>query len=273
MTRISVIITTYNRSSYLKEAIDSVMAQDCAEFDLTVVDDGSSDETRSVVKSYGKKIGYVYQENRGISSARNRGIRSTSGEHVAFLDSDDLWLPDKLSSQMSFFRANPHALICYTDEIWIRRGRRVNPMKKHKKYSGMIFEHCLPLCIISPSSAMFRRTLADEIGLFDENLPACEDYDYWLRVSVRYPVYLLSEPLIVKRGGHEDQLSKHYVGMDRFRIAALTKILDEGALSVEQARLAAEELKRKCDVYGKGCLKRGRFKEALKYLSLPDRYL
>jgi len=272
MPAVSVIIPTYNRALMVKEAIESVLAQSYADRELIVVDDGSTDETKAVVSSFIPPLSYVYQEHQGVSAARNRGVVQARGEYLAFLDSDDLWLKDKLCRQMGFMKSHPEALICYTDEIWIRRGVRVNPMKKHSKYSGMIFPHCLPLCIISPSSALFARRLLDEVGMFDETLAVCEDYDLWLRIAARYPIYLIEAPLIVKRGGHADQLSRSRAGQDRFRIAALVKLLQGEPLSACQRELAVKELVKKCSIYANGCMKRGRYEEGEEILALAARY-
>jgi glycosyltransferase involved in cell wall biosynthesis len=272
MSAVSVIITTYNRAPLLEEAIQSVLAQNFRDFELILVDDGSTDGTRSILEKYSGSLTTLYQENRGVSAARNSGILHSCGAYISFLDSDDLWLPKKLAAQMAFFDAHPHALICQTEEIWLRRGVRVNPRKVHKKYSGEIFEHCLSLCRVSPSSVMIKRTLIDEVGLFDEEFPACEDYDLWLRIACRYPIYLIETPLTIKRGGHPDQLSKRFEGIDRFRIKALMKIMDSGLLNPRYYHLALKELKRKCRIYGEGCLKRGRKEEGEWYLALPSTY-
>lgn len=272
MPLVSVIIPTYNRAPYLKEAIDSVLSQDFRDFELIVIDDGSTDGTPNLLESYGGTLCSVYQERRGVSAARNTGIAHAKGTFVAFLDSDDLWLPKKVSVQVDFFQRNSDALICQTEEIWIRNGIRVNSKKRHKKCSGDIFEKALPLCIVSPSAVMMKKVLFDQLGLFDESFPVCEDYDLWLRVSARYPIYLIETPLIVKRGGHDDQLSRSCEGIDRFRIKALQKILKGGVLSDGQYRAALKTLEEKCRIYGTGCLKRGRIKEGEEYLKLPERY-
>jgi glycosyltransferase involved in cell wall biosynthesis len=272
MPTVSVIITTYNRASFVEEAIQSVLAQDFRDFELIVVDDGSTDGTRHILERYASSLIPLYQKNRGVSAARNSGIKRSTGAYISFLDSDDLWLPKKLASQIAFFNANPQALICQTEEIWLRKGVRVNPRKVHKKYSGEIFEHCLSLCRVSPSAVMVKRALLDEVGLFDEDLPACEDYDLWLRVAGRYPIYLIDEPLIIKRGGHPDQLSRRFEGIDRFRIKALTKILESNHLNPHHYHLALRELKRKCLIYGEGCLKRGKKEEGEWYLALPEKF-
>jgi glycosyltransferase involved in cell wall biosynthesis len=268
---VSVIIPTYNRGWIIKEAIDSVLAQDYRDFELIVVDDGSTDNTPEVLDAYRGTIKVFRQENKGVSAARNRGIAEASGRFIAFLDSDDLWLPQKLSRQVEFFNTTPDALICQTEEVWIRSGVRVNPKKRHQKPSGMIFEPSLALCLVSPSAVMIRRSLLEIVGNFDETLPACEDYDLWLRISCRFPVYCIDTPLIIKRGGHEDQLSASF-GLDRFRIKAIKKSVESGFLSKRQYAAAVKTLKEKCNIYAAGCRKRGREEEALYYISLSEKF-
>ena len=268
--KVSVVIPTYNRGWVLREAIDSVLAQDYTDYELIVVDDGSTDNTRKILDSYGRDIIVLQQPNKGVSAARNRGIAESRAQLVALLDSDDIWLPQKLTRQVAFFKSNPEALICQTEETWVRNGVRVNPKKRHHKFSGMIFEPSLALCLVSPSAVMIRKTLFDTVGLFDESLPACEDYDLWLRVSCRYPVFLIDEPLIIKHGGHEDQLSKA-AGLDKYRIQSLTKIVKSGQLSESQTRAAVQTLKEKCAIFANGCRKRGREDEAIYYEDLAGR--
>jgi glycosyltransferase involved in cell wall biosynthesis len=267
---VSVIIPTYNRGWIIREAVDSVLAQDFDDFELIVVDDGSTDNTREILEAYDEAVIVLSLNNRGVSAARNRGVAKACAPLIAFLDSDDLWKPQKLSRQVEFFNANPEVLICQTEEIWIRNGVRVNPRRRHHKLSGMIFEASLALCLVSPSAVMVRKKLFDMVGLFDERLPACEDYDLWLRVSCRYPVHLLDDPLIIKRGGHADQLSRA-AGLDKYRIQSLKKIIDNGQLSESQHRAAARTLQKKCAVYAAGCRKRGRVEEAEYYEELAEK--
>ena len=268
---VSVIIPTYNRGWAIAEAIDSVLEQDFSDYELIVVDDGSTDNTSDILQSYGNTITVIYQSNEGVSAARNSGIGASAGELIAFLDSDDLWLPRKLSRQVAFFKAHPDAMINQTEEQWIRNGVRVNPKNRHHKFSGMIFERSLELCLVSPSAVMVRRHLFESVGLFDVYLPACEDYDLWLRVSCRYPVYLIDVPLIIKRGGHDDQLSRA-PGLDKFRICALQKIIESNLLSVSQRNAAISMLHEKCAIYANGCRKRGRETEAQYYDDLANKY-
>ncbi len=271
MPKVSVIIPSHNRLSMLKEAVDSVLAQDFEDFELIVVDDGSTDGTGEAIKQYGGRVRLLeHPVNRGVSAARNKGIVHARGKYIAFLDSDDLWVKGKLKAQVAFLDDNPQYPLCYTDEIWIRRGKRVNPMKKHAKFSGWIFEKCLPLCIISPSSAMMRKTLFSKVGLFDEALPVCEDFDLWLRVTARFPVYLINRKLIVKRGGHPDQLSNRSWGNDRYRVLALEKLLP--GLGSEGRAMVLAEMKRKCKILSEGFFKRGNEGEGRRYQEIMAQY-
>ena len=266
---VSVILPTYNRGWVLREAIDSVLAQEFKDFELIVVDDGSTDNTGEILDSYEQDILVLRQSNKGVSAARNRGIDAAEGRLIAFLDSDDLWLPRKLSSQVDFFNSNPEAVINQTEEIWVRNGVRVNPKTRHHKFSGMIFERSLALCLVSPSAVMIKKNLFSEVGVFDENLPACEDYDLWLRISCRYPVHLIETPLIMKRGGHADQLSKA-PGLDKYRIQALKKIIASGQLEPDSYRPAVRTLQEKCAIFAAGCRKRGKDAEARYYEELAN---
>ncbi|MBW2623476.1 MAG: glycosyltransferase [Deltaproteobacteria bacterium] len=267
---VSVIIPSYNRAGILSRAIDSVLAQTFRNFELIVVDDGSSDETPEVLEGYRDRLKALTIRHGGVSAARNRGIKEAGGEFIALLDSDDSWLPEKLAVQTDFFIRNPSARICQTGEIWHRRGKRVNPGKRHQKPSGDIFYPSLKLCLVSPSTVMIGRDIFDDVGLFDESLPACEDYDLWLRISARFPVYLIDRALTIKTGGHADQLSRIVKSLDKYRIKSLLKLLQSGVLSSGQAEAVVAELARKANIYGQGCRKRGRTGEAGLYLELAE---
>ncbi len=264
---VSVIIPTFNRAWALETAIDSVLAQDYNSIEIIVIDDGSTDNTQDLLKGYKNKIRVLTQENRGVSAARNFGIKSSHGEFIALLDSDDAWEPNKISCQIAFFEQNPRALICQTEEIWIRKGKRVNPRVKHKKPSGMIFEPSLHLCLVSPSAVMIRKKLFELKGYFNEEFPVCEDYDFWLRISTDHPIFLVDTPCTIKHGGHGDQLSAHH-SQDKYRIASIVSLIKSKSLSLEQKKMAAKVLEKKCRIYGNGCLKRQRNEEGLYYLGL-----
>ena len=254
--KISVIIPTFNRKKTLGRAIQSVMNQTLSPFEILIIDDGSNDGTEEWVKENFQNIKYIYQDNSGVSSARNIGIENAYGDWVAFLDSDDEWLPNKLYEQVKAIDSNPEMKFFHTNEIWIRNGVRVNQMKKHKKYGGYIFEKCLDICRVSPSSVLIQKEVFDNIGIFDESLRVCEDYDLWLRITSKYSVVFLDIPLIYKYGGHADQLSKVNDGIESYRIQSLEKIIKSGCLSNEQKAMAVNALVNKMKIYSKGLEKR-----------------
>lgn len=254
---VSVIIPTHNRLEFLRKALDSVLSQTPSPREVIVVDDGSTDGTFKWLSSLAEpRLRAIRQENQGPAAARNRGLELASGKYVAFLDSDDAWLPGKLEAQVRFLESHSEYKICQTEEIWIRHGVRVNPMKKHAKPSGWVFEACLKLCLISPSAVMIDREFLLWLGGFDAEFPVCEDYELWLRAALRTPVRTLPDRLVVKQGGHPDQLSRAHWGMDRFRARALEKLLGSEALSESQRRAATAELRQKLKILSSGFAKR-----------------
>ena len=269
---ISVIIPTYNRAYCLSRAIDSVLAQSHPVEKICVIDDGSTDDTQQLLQSNYPQIHYIRQENKGVSAARNKGIRKIKSQWIAFLDSDDEWLPQKIEKQLFELTRQPMYKLIHCDEVWIRNGVRVNAMNKHKKSGGDISESCLPLCVISPSASIIQRELLLEVGLFNESLPACEDYDLWLRICSSHPVLYVNEKLLRKYGGHEDQLSRQHWGMDRFRVDALDRIIREGVLQSDQAKAAREILINKCQILINGADKRGNQALVDKYQALLSMY-
>jgi glycosyltransferase involved in cell wall biosynthesis len=271
MAAVSVIIPTFNRAHKIARAIASALYQTFIDYEILVVDDGSEDATHEALKPFRFRVKCItHSRNLGVSAARNTGIRESRSPLIAFLDSDDYWLPGKLASQVSFLSEHPEAVACQTEERWIRRGVRVNPMKKHFKPSGEIFESCLKLCVVSPSAVLVKRSVLEEVGVFDADFPVCEDYDLWLRISWKYPIWLIPEPLVIKEGGDPDQLSRSVAGMDRYRIWAIARLIERGCLSEKQTEAALKELRFKCRVYGNGCLRRGKKQEGEYYLTLPD---
>lgn len=261
-TLISIILPTYNRAELITGALDSVFAQTYSNWELVIIDDGSVDSTVDVLKNYeDPRIIYLYQENKGVSDARNNGISRSSGEVIALLDSDDEWLPRKLETQLRYMQEHGFE-ICQTDEIWIRKGKRVNQPAKYAKPEGWFFEASLNMCLISPSCTMFSREAWNRIGPFDVDMPSCEDYDMWLRACLIYPVGLVSEKLTIKHGGRDDQLSNCVPCADLYRIKALVKILQCGKLDASQEAVALAELETKASIYRQGCEKRGKNKDA-----------
>ena len=268
---VSIIIPTFNRGYCLQKAIDSVLTQTYPYFELIVVDDGSEDNTAKLVKGYGADLAFLRQRNRGPAAARNSGVQASRYKLLAFLDSDDWLAENKLEVQIRALQENPSYLISHTQEIWYRNGRILNQKIRHKKNDGNIFSQSLELCAVGMSTVMMHRKIFERYGLFDEEYPCCEDYEFWLRVSAEQKFLLVDQPLTLKDGGRDDQVSSLYrVGMDKYRIQAIMKILASGALTEEQKRAAQAELQRKCMIYGSGCIKHGRVKEGRYYLNLPQ---
>ena len=255
--QISVVIPVYNREHSIRRAIDSVLAQELQPDEIIVVDDGSDDDTTWIIDSYLPKIQVVRQENKGVSAARNRGIEAATGRWIAFLDSDDEWMRDKLLKQMNCMKREGNVRISQTEERWIRNNMRVNPGKKYAKKSGNIFRDCLKTCIVGASTVMCERSLLEEMNGFDESLKVCEDYDLWIRIAAKHPIPLFPEALTVKYGGHPDQLS-NMPAMDRFRVKSLEKIYQEENLTTRQQIELLDELILKLSYLYEGAVRSNR---------------
>lgn len=282
---VSVIIPTWNRWPRVGHAVDSALDQTSPPLEVLVIDDGSDDGTAEHLMDAhggaGERLRVLPSsdggETLGVSAARNRGIAEARGDWLAFLDSDDLWHPDKLATQLAAIDAaaarGDSPRLCHCDEIWVRHGRRVNPRQRHGKAGGWIYRHCLPLCAISPSAVLIHRRVFERWGTFDESLPACEDYDLWLRLTIHYPVLFVDRPLVTKHGGHDDQLSRRTEALDRYRIQALDKSLRDPAVEGENRAAARRTLLDKIKIYGAGARKRGRHEEADALDRLRDHWL
>ncbi len=275
----SVIIPTYNRRLFLKIALSSVLAQTFDDYEVVIVDDGSTDKTgemvenlAATVRSKAQKIRYFYQQNKGPSAARNLGIKHARGSFICFLDSDDRYREDKLKITCEYIKKYPQYKIFHTEEIWYKYGTLLPQKIYHKKPNGSVFENSVKMCCIGMSTSVVQKDIFTEIGLFDEKLPACEDYDFWLRVTSRHRVCLIPVCLTIKEGGHPGQLSFKYAAMDTFRIYALKKIIESNELSGGNLKIAADELKRKCEIFINGALKRKKLEEAKRYQLLMEKY-
>lgn len=260
---ITVVIPTYNRYTLLKRAIASVYNQTLPPYEVIVIDDGSSDATSQIHKDF-PNIRYFYQNNSGVSSARNYGVKKASSEWIAFLDSDDEWESDKLLEQVAFHKQHKDIVMSFTDEKWIRDGQEVKIPQKFQKEGKDIFQENLSYCNIAPSSVLVHTKYLQEIGLFDETLEVCEDYDLWLRLSVKYKIALVDKKLIKKYAGHANQLSFKYWGMDRFRVLTLEKLLQE-KLDLDKREKILQELQKKYTLLLKGAIKYEREDEIQKY--------
>ena len=253
---VSVIIPTFNRRPMVVEAIQSVLVQREVRFELIVVDDGSTDGTPAAVEETLENatapVRFIRTERRGVAAARNLGVEAAAARLIAFLDSDDLWKPEKLLRQLAQLHDHPGYQISQCNELWIRNGRRVNPGLRHLKHAGDIFVESLRTCLISPSAVIMQTDLFRASGGFDETMTAAEDYDLWLRILLRCEPGLLEETLVTRRAGHGDQLSATVPAIDRFRILALAKLLASPELIGAKRIATAEVLAEKSRLYAKG---------------------
>lgn len=254
---VDIILPTFNRSHVIERAVQSVLNQTYQNYHLLIVDDGSQDDTELVLAPYltQPNITYLKQPNRGVSAARNLGILSSTSNWIALLDSDDEWLPKKLEIQVRFIQENPSLRFVHSNEIWIRNGIRVNPSQKFNKGHQELFKRSLETCLISPSTSMIRRDLLTEHHYFDETFAICEDYDLWLKILSKEDIGFIDEFLIKKHGGHADQLSTKYHGMDSWRIRSLISLIKSTTLSAEKENLVQEEIKKKAEILLKGYFK------------------
>lgn len=259
---VDIIIPFYNRGELLKRAIRSVQNQSYKNWNLLIVDDGSTEDfPEDFIKGYRDKISILkLKNNKGVSFARNQGIQQSQADWLAFLDSDDEWLDQKLEKQMEYALKNPQYPLIHCNETWFKNGKVFNQKKKHKKQGGRIFIPSVRLCCISPSAVVIKRDLFRELGFFREDFPVCEDYELWLRLTSHYDVGFLDEPLLIKHGGHKDQLSKKYFAMDYWRVKALLPYLKQSHLSLEEKQEVQESLVKKIKILLKGYEKHKNFK-------------
>ena len=272
---ISVVIPSHNRCELLKRAISSVLNQTIKTREIIIVDNGSTDNTHGMISSLFPEITYIYEKTKGVSIARNIGIKNCHSTWIAFLDSDDAWEPQKLEKQFFYINnKNKKYRLIHTNEIWYKNNKFQNQLKKHQKSGGDIFQKSLDLCCISPSSALIKKEIFDDYGFFDEGLEVCEDYDMWIRITAKEEVGFLDNPLVIKYGGHNDQLSKKYWGMDRFRIKSLEKNLKNNWFTSEQQKSVLDILIKKLSILSNGAKKRNnqeiyrKYKDKLNYWSL-----
>ena len=268
MPAVAVVIPVRDRAAMVVEAVASVAAQTARDFALVVVDDGSTDDSATAAEAAlaGMPAGshVLRRPAAGVAAARNAGAAAIDSAWIAFLDSDDLWAPTKLAVQMGWLGERPTYRIAQTGERWLDHGRHRNPRAWHRK-EERLFPRCLERCLVSPSAVVIRRDLYEALGGFDPAFAVCEDYELWLRIALREPVGLVDEALVVKRGGHSDQLSRSTWGLDRYRVAALVKLLAMAPLSAAERAAVVAIVRAKCDVLAAGAARRGREDEALRY--------
>ena len=255
--KISIVIPTFNRIGSLPRALDSALNQTYQPSEIIVVDNGSSDGTTKLLRERYPSIRLLIEKKLGVSATRNKGIRHSKFQWIALLDSDDAWDKTKLEKQKNALASSQdHFRLVHTDEIWIRNGNKFNQMKKHQKFGGDIFNNCLSLCCISPSSVLINKNIFKEFGYFDESLPVCEDYDLWLKICSQEKILFINQKLTLKYGGHKDQLSKTYWGMDRFRIKSLENLILNYKLKPDQKINAIKTIVKKLKIIVNGAYKR-----------------
>ncbi len=261
--QISVIIPTFNRAKFLERTINSILKQTIKPNEIIIVDDGSTDDTKQICNNLNVK--YIYQNNKGVSSARNRGIKEASNDWIAFCDSDDIWHNEKLEKQINFHKQNLDILISHTDEIWKFNDKIIKKKRHQAKPSGYCFEDNLSSCKIGASTLLLHKIILDEVGLFDEDLIACEDYDLWLRILLNYELGFLDEELITKTAGHKGQLSFETPMMDIYRIEALQKHTNS-----KYKNEVIKELLKKLNILLKGASKHKNYGLEEKYTKLYE---
>jgi glycosyltransferase involved in cell wall biosynthesis len=211
MPNISVIIPTYQKAHLVRQTIKSALSQTYTDYEIIVVNDGSTDNTKKVLESFGDKIIVVHQENKGVAAARNTGIKFAQGKYIALLDHDDIWLPDKLEKQIVCLESLPKIGLVYSDTSYFDE-HGLLPGTHSKSYPVPPVQHCWTLFVRNTiptcSVVMIRRECLDAVGLFDETLPPCDDYDLWLRLIEKWPIHFLNEPLVQYRRS-EGQQSKN----------------------------------------------------------------
>lgn len=252
---IDVIIPTYNRAHLLERAILSVLNQTYKNFVLHIVDDGSTDETNTVLKKYKDQITLHTQKNKGVSAARNLAAFKSTGDWIAFLDSDDEWTPRKLEIQIQALKDSPTLRFFHSEEIWMRNNVRVNPKVKHQKSGPDLLERSLEFCLISPSTSLIRRDLFLEQNGFDESFIVCEDYDLWLKILAREDIGFIPDALTIKYGGHEDQLSTAFAAMDYWRIKSLIGLYQQNDITSDLKQKIKAVVMRKSEILLKGYVK------------------
>ncbi len=272
---VSVVIPVYNRAGMIAEAVRSCLDQERVT-EVIVVDDGSTDGSGQVVTDvFGdeSRVRYVLISHSGYPGfVRNRGAELAEGQYLAFLDSDDIWLPGKIATQLAIHRAGEEPRISHTRERWVRSGKTISQSSQRHRRTGDVFGDALQKCILGPSTVLMERSLFVETGGFREDLEIAEDYEYWLRITDRHRVGYIPDECTVKRAGHGDQLSEKYGHIEYFRIKALRGIVDGNVLEPAHRDSARSELARKCRIYAAGAEKRGKVDEANHFRELAERY-
>lgn len=215
MPLVSVIVPTYNSARYVTAAVDSILDQSFKDFEVLVIDDGSTDDTRTVLARYGSPVRYIHQSNRGVSIARNRGIAESTGKYIAFLDADDTWFPAKLERQLDALTQTPGYRLCYTGFRFVddqmRSLRDHRPRQFDDALEGLLFHGNI---VSSICTVLVERALFDQVGGFDPELSQCADWDMWVRLA-RTTRFLVIEDLLVTYRQHATNMSRSVALLER----------------------------------------------------------
>ncbi len=272
MPTVSVIIHTYNNEKFIVETLESVLNQTYKDYEIIVIDDGSVDSTRNMLLPYMQKIKYHYKENGGIASAKNAGISLSKAEFIAFLDHDDLWVPDKLKMQMECFNENPQAGLVYAKYTSFRDGKELRT-KPEKGYSGWIFKELLAKSFIQTSTVIVKREYLNAIGPYDESFSLGDEYDMFLRISKKFQCGFINKGLTRYRI-HDTNASKNGFLFDQDFLGVYKKIynnftdLDEIEKKILRKRIARYSIK-----VAEGLYRQGKLEESKEYQREANNYL
>jgi len=274
MPSVSVVIPSYNCGHYLAAALDSVFAQTYQDFEIIVVDDGSTDDTSAVAARFSPRIRYIRQENRGLPAARNRGIRAAESPYIAFLDADDAWFPEKLAEQIPAFSADPEIGLVYSDLRVVYDDGQVVPSFLRTRPlagSGYVFDRIIRCGFIIPSSVVVRRSCIDQVGLFDESMRSHEDVELWSRICHRWKVKLVFQPLVMRRQ-RAGSLTESEDLRSLYGLKFYQKVMQIPGLAPEHQQIVRQCLADCCQDRGRFCLNEGRIAECRETLRASLEY-
>lgn len=265
---VDVIIPAYERPQLLREAIDSVLAQTLASLRLIIVDDASPLPLAEQMHLEDSRVTFLrLSRNTGPGGARNAGVAAGNAPFVGFLDSDDLWVSEKLEKQMAQFESDPALQWVHANEEWQRHGKTVLQRSEHRKQGGDFLERAFARCLIANSAVMFRRSFYEKHSGFNAHFPVCSDFELWLRMLADSPIGFLDEALVIKRAGDWPQVSST-PETDRYRVLALHRFYRQHKNEPRFEELAGilfDEAIYKCQILLKGAVKYGRQDRARTY--------
>jgi glycosyltransferase involved in cell wall biosynthesis len=271
MPNISVVIPLYNAEKYIGDTLESVLAQTYSTFEIIVVNNSSTDSSLDIVKKY-SDVKVISQENQGPSVARNKGVALSKGDFIAFLDADDLWVPDKLKIQMEYFNNNPQVGLVYSKYTSVRNGKILRT-RPQNGYSGWIFTKLLYKSIIQTSTVMVKRECLDAVGPYDESFSLGDEYDMFLRIAKKFQCGFVDKGLIRYRI-HDNNTSKNVFLFDKENLGVYKKIYNNFTdLDGKQKRILRKRIARYSMKVAEGLNSQGKLEESKKYQNEAISYL